>query len=174
MKTTAFAGYQYVNENYVADGLRCNPVQQGVSKCSPYPDSRKAYDIDANWHLFRLGLGVDADIGNGFYFQGEAVAIPAGYYDAEATIIYQAPALGPAPNVVSDGTGAYGFQAEGILTYDVTENFTIGAGGRYWWFNSGEVPTTYAASTVFPLLKSSKTEVTSERYGLIAEAKYRF
>ena len=180
VRTTAFVGYQYVRESYSADGLHCNPDDVSNVICgalgplpNPISNSVQTYDSDAQWHLFRLGVGVEADLGHGLFFEGEAVVNPVGYYRGEETQTFR-PHLGPSPQFVNEGAGAYGFQLEGILSYALTENFSVGAGGRYWWFDNNRVEATVGASTSTPDTNSFKQEARSERYGLVAEAKYRF
>ncbi|MBA5779086.1 hypothetical protein H2509_18305 [Stappia sp. F7233] len=173
VKTTAFVGYQYIGETYNADGLRCNPDDAGGAFCLNVPGSVHTYQSQVEWHLFRVGLGLQADLGNGFSFDGEVAAIPVGYYhneDSQYVNYY----LGPVPNVESRGAGAYGVQAEAILNYAFNESFSVGAGARYWWLNSREVKTTVGASLSPPLSEDFEAEATSERFGLLAQAKYRF
>jgi hypothetical protein len=74
------------------------------------------------------------------------------------------------------GTGR-GVQAELIASYLVTDNFTVGVGGRYWtmWTTNGEFNCTgcnKAAPTVTS--ESSPFKGNAERYGMFVQASYKF
>jgi opacity protein-like surface antigen len=73
---------------------------------------------------------------------------------------------------ISPGTEqghGWGAQFEAIITYALTDQWSLGAGGRYWYF------ATTQAHTQFPgLTDSSPLKFYSERYGGFVQATYKF
>jgi hypothetical protein len=72
------------------------------------------------------------------------------------------------------GTGQ-GVQLEAIMSYFVTDNFTIGVGGRYWamWTTNGTFMCTGCGGVgVVSLPDAGKFN--TERYGTFLQADYRF
>lgn len=85
--------------------------------------------------------------------------------------------LRPDINPLPQAGHGWGYQLEGILAYDVTQNFSVGVGGRYWY------ATTTSGTTQFPSgfcgglcveLPPSPTKFTTERYGGFLQASYKF
>jgi hypothetical protein len=83
--------------------------------------------------------------------------------------------LHPLRPFVADETGkGIGTQTELFLNYYVTQQFSVGAGGRYWamWTTSGtdcRLPPNGACPA--PL---QNIQVKTERYGLLLQAAYKF
>jgi hypothetical protein len=72
------------------------------------------------------------------------------------------------------GTGQ-GVQLEAIMSYFVTDNFSIGVGGRYWamWTTNGTFMCT-GCGLVGVTLPPDAGKFNTERYGTFLQADYRF
>jgi opacity protein-like surface antigen len=63
----------------------------------------------------------------------------------------------------------WGTQLEGILSYAVTDRWSIGLGGRYWFFKTTD------AETQFPgIAPQSPEKFHAERYGVFFQTSYKF
>ena len=72
-------------------------------------------------------------------------------------------------NPQSEPGHGWGAQFEAVLSYAVTDRFSVGLGGRYWFFATDE------AHTQFPgLAELSPMQLYAERYGGFLQASYRF
>ena len=76
--------------------------------------------------------------------------------------------LGPTPNIEDSGIGC-GYQLEGELKIDVDDNWTVGAGVRDWYAETGGV-----VDWVHCAEESDHQEFTSERFGVFGNVSYRF
>ena len=75
------------------------------------------------------------------------------------------PDINPGPET---GRG-WGANVEGILTYAVSKNWSVGAGGRYWYF------ATVNGAFQFPgNPQASPIKFISDRYGGFVQASYKF
>ena len=71
--------------------------------------------------------------------------------------------------LIEPGPKGWGAQFEAVLSYFITDKFSVGAGGRYWYFSTTE------ASTQFPGVPvASPMKFYTERYGGFLQASYKF
>ena len=77
---------------------------------------------------------------------------------------------GPLPNIVSTGHGM-GVAAQSFINYALTPSFEIGFGARYWGLFASNASSRFKAfaGATYPV-----TEFDLQRFGLLAQAKYRF
>jgi len=88
---------------------------------------------DGMWNSVRLGVNGQLMLTDRLKLDAEAAWLP--YTSLSSTDTHwlrlNQPGgfIGPVPET---GTGNRGYQLEAILSYQVTEAFGVGAGGRYW------------------------------------------
>ena len=89
-------------------------------------------------HAVRLGFEGRFAITDRWSFSGEVAVTPYVFLqNADSHLLRQSPAdLGPAPNVVTKSTYAFGLEAEIFFNYAITPNIEVGAGARYWGVGS--------------------------------------
>jgi hypothetical protein len=76
--------------------------------------------------------------------------------------------LRPDINPLPQSGDGWGYQLEGIVSYDVTQNLSVGAGGRYWYAKTSN------GITQFPGVPASPTTFSYERYGGFIHASCKF
>ena len=137
MRLGFFVGYHYWREKVTAYGLLCN--QASVLGCTFPATSRFGFDTavlsyEPTWHAARLGTEGKLAINDRWSVSGEFAVVPyALVQNKDSHLLRQGSAdLGPAPNVITKSTYAYGVEAELFVNYPVTPNIEIGAGVRYW------------------------------------------
>ncbi|HVS26024.1 MAG TPA: outer membrane protein [Burkholderiales bacterium] len=128
----AFVGYHYYHEKLNAHG--CTQTASNPVICvSAIPDSTLVITNDGIWHSVRLGLVGDIMLAGGLKLTADAAWLPYTRLDSHDThwlrIGTPGGFTGPIPD---DGTGHSGVQLEAILSYQVTQMFSLGVGGRYW------------------------------------------
>ena len=133
------------------------------------PPGVAAIQYDSTWHAVRIGVSGTAQITDRISISGEAAWIPYAHFDLDDSH-FQRPDLGPVPNILSNGHGM-GVAAELFVNYAVTQNFEVGVGGRYWGIFADRGRTSFGPgfAGTFPV-----TRYDQERYGVLANAKYRF
>ena len=129
----AFVGYNYLYETVSA--LGCGQIATNPLICGsfPVPNTVRVITQDNNWQSLRLGLNGAADLTDRLKLEIDGAFLPMVRLrgtDAHWLRISNqiGDFSGPIPE---DGTG-WGYQLEGVLSYQVTNSISVGIGGRYW------------------------------------------
>ncbi|EJW12602.1 hypothetical protein A33M_1885 [Rhodovulum sp. PH10] len=169
-----FVGYHYWREKMTAYGLRCNADDVGGWFCPtgsvPYPDSTAVGAYEPTWHAMRLGLDAQWRFMPRWTVSGEVAYVPIAHLENADSHLMRAD-LGPSPNIVSKSSRGYGVEAEVLVSYAVTPNLELGAGGRVWALNTDEGDVKFGPLFATPL---ELTKFEQVRYGLLVQAKGRF
>ena len=167
-----FVGFNYWQESMSAYGARCNPDQVGGAFCgapgsTAVPFGTKVINNKSMWSSLRLGAELTARLLDRVTFRGDAAVLPVAYLVNEDSHFLRSD-LGPTPNIEDSGTG-WGYQLEGELKIDVDDNWTLGAGVRYWYAETGGLSEFVQSRTEVDL-----QDFTSERFGVFGNVSYRF
>jgi hypothetical protein len=171
-----FAGYHYWHEDATAFGLVCN--QPSVLGCPAagavlLGNNVAVLRYEPTWHAMRVGLDTKYIIGDGWSVTGDFALVPyAALVNNDSHLLRQGIAdLGPAPNVISRSTYAYGAEAEMFVNYAVTPNIEIGAGVRYWGLSATQGNVRFG-----PLFaeRNNLNSFNEDRYGVLAHVKGTF
>ena len=134
-----FAGYHYWHEKVTAYGVVCNhrprsSAVRSAARCRS-ASTPPVLSYEPTWHAVRIGVegkvcdrrplvGQRRDRRRSLCVRCRTrTAICCGRSLAD---------LGPAPNIITKSTYAYGVETELFVNYAVTPNIEIGAGVRYW------------------------------------------
>ena len=149
-----FTGYHYWSETADANG--CSQVGGNPFICGlPLPTSVKVITEQDRWNSIRFGAVVDVNLTDRLKWNGE-IAYAATSQRAVDNHYFT---FGIDP---ANGSGS-GFQAESVLKYQVTDNFSVGIGGRWWHFKTD-------ALDVFNQLLKYQTD----RYGMFVQGSFKF
>jgi len=171
-KLTPFVGFNMRQETVDAFGARCLKDEVQGEFCGPpghvaVPFSTKVINNETNWASLRLGTELHTKLTDRITFVGDFAILPGAYVWNEDSHRLRRD-LGPIPNIEDRGTG-WGAQIEAELRYDLTPNWSAGAGVRYWY------ATTDGVSDFVNLgVKSELEDFTSERFGVTTNFTYRF
>jgi opacity protein-like surface antigen/outer membrane protease len=161
-KVGAFIGYNYFHANMNAIGCT-QLVQPPPSICAPaQPSSEMIISERDTWQSLRLGVAAEAPVWDRFKISGDVAYLPYVHFSGLDTHWQRMPIV----YFPAHGEGQ-GVQTEVLLSYLVTESFSVGVGGRYWamWTltaanSDGSGPwSTYKANV--------------ERYGVFVQAAYK-
>ncbi|HXD45052.1 MAG TPA: omptin family outer membrane protease [Pseudolabrys sp.] len=160
----AFAGYHYMHMRLKAFG--CTQTATNTSVCTPpVADSVAVIVQDNNWHAVRLGLAADIPVFDKLRLNIEGAYLPWVWLNGTDNHLLRADLNGPTPE---DGNG-WGYQFEAILTYPITDAFSVGVGGRYWHMQTkGNADFTASGGTTQPL------DFKVDLYGVFLQGSYRF
>ncbi len=161
-KLGAFVGYNFYRENKSAYG--CTQIANPLSDCSPaIPGSVLVITEDDTWQSLRVGVSGDTMIGDRFKLGADVAYLPYVTFNGTddhvlRSLIFQ-----------ESGTGT-GLQLESILSYLVTDQFSVGIGGRYWamWTTKDAISDTDGAPCPCQTLPAQ-----TQRYGVFVQLDYR-
>jgi opacity protein-like surface antigen len=157
-KIAPFVGYAIFKQ--VMDDFGCEQIANPNSDCVPaIPASVLGLTEDDTWQALRLGLAADVPLAPRLKLSGEAAYLA--YVDFTGIDNHVVRSL------ISPEQGhGIGVQLEAILSYALTDQLSLGVGGRYWsmWTTSGTVnfggtgiiiPMRYAAEQAALLVQGS-------------------
>jgi len=167
-----FVGFNYWQETVEGYGARCNPDDVGGAFCGPpgsiaVPFSTNVITNKASWASIRLGTEITAKLWDRLTLRGDAAIVPGAYLWNEDSHHLRAD-LGRTPNIEDSGTG-WGYQLEGEVRLDVTQNWALGAGVRYWYAQTNGKSDFVNLDTTVEL-----QDFTSERFGVFGNVTYSF
>jgi outer membrane protease len=160
-KVTPFIGYSYFQQNMSA--LGCEQIANQNSDCATaIPESVVGIIEDDTWRALRLGAAVSFGLAPDLTLSGEAAYLPyVSFMGTDDHVLRSL--LSP-----EEGHGL-GVQLEAMLSYAVTDAFSVGVGGRYWsmWTTSGTV-NFGGTGIIIPM------RYAVEQAALLVQGSYRF
>jgi opacity protein-like surface antigen len=166
-KVGAFVGYNYYNQEINTYG--CTQLA-GAGVCAPagsIPSAILGISEEDSFQALRVGLSSEFMLTDRLRLTADAAYLPAvnfsglNHHNARELLL---------PEAASSGDGV---MLEAILNYQLTNAWSIGAGGRYWAWN------TNTGTVVFnnlglggPLPPAQLARYTTERYGGFLQASY--
>jgi opacity protein-like surface antigen len=164
-KVGGFIGYNYFKENKSAYG--CVQIANPNSDCVPaFPSSVLGITQNNTWHSLRLGLNGVMKLTDRLTLTADAAYLPWVALRGTDNHLLR----NDVSDTVSPETGSgKGVQLEAILAYSFANNFSIGAGGRYWAMWAGGETNIFGTGCPCQTLPSR-----TERYGGFVQASYKF
>lgn len=160
IRLTPFIGYSRFNQQMSGKG--CVQVAHPNSVCSkPIASSVSVISEDDTWQALRLGAAGDIAIVPGVRLAVDAAYLPYVHFTGTDNHILRS-LISPE---WANGTGA---QIDVMLTYALTEQFTIGVGGRYWAMWTGDGWTNFGGTQLVPMRYSV------EQAALLLQGSYSF
>jgi opacity protein-like surface antigen/outer membrane protease len=160
-KVGAFVGYNYYYERFQAND--CTQISLPTSGiCAPAISGTPVITETDRWHALRVGANAEVMLFDRVKLNADIAYLP--YVKFSGVDNHWLRDL-----VIDESGHGRGVQAELIVSYQVTPQLSIGAGGRYWaawttrgndWFNGVQVDRT--------------DTYRMERYGTLLQAKYQF
>jgi outer membrane protease len=174
-KLGAFAGYFHYSEKLDAFGCT-QTAASGI--CVPtIPTSVHVIRQETDWDALRVGFNAQWYMTDRLKFTLDAAWIPYASLDARDTHVLRIGVpggfIGPTKQ---DGDG-YGVMVEGVLSYAVTQNLSVGVGGRYWRIETGaRNALMHFEQSAIPVgaFAAQKLTFETERYGGFVQASYKF
>jgi opacity protein-like surface antigen len=159
----AFAGYNYYRQNESAYG--CSQIGSVFSDCVPsISSSVLVITEDDLWQSLRIGLNGELMMADRLKLEADIAFLP--YVRFSGTDNHVLEAL----TIQESGVGT-GVQLEGALSYMITDQLSLGLGGRYWsmWTNSAAIADFAGAACPCQTQPAKAT-----LYGVFVQASYQF
>ncbi len=159
-KIGSFIGYSYYTQK--SDSTGCVQIANPNSDCVPaLPTSVLGITQTGDWNAIRLGASADYSLGYGFRLTTDAAWLPFASFS------------GTDHHVLRDmyfeqnANNGQGVQLEAILSYDFSNRFSLGVGGRYWAMWGDGNFTCTGCGVNYP------DKAYTDRYGLLLQGSYK-
>lgn len=176
-----FVGFNYWEEKIAAYGAQCNAVDVSNPPCGApgtieIPFGSEAIGNDVHWAAVRIGAQAHIKLFNRVTLMGDAAFLPFAQMWANDSHYYRSD-LGKTPNIKDSGTG-WGYQLEAGAKIDLTQNWALGAGVRYWYATtngSSVAPHAIDPNTGAVVKEHAQLHnFTSDRLGVYGSLTYKF
>lgn len=181
-KFGTYVGYNYYKERMGARGCVQLINQLGPCGLSPSGGGNTPFfghaviTQEAAWQSLRLGAATEFYLVPALKLSADAAYLPYVSVDAEDRHYSGNTAIVVSHNPM-EGSGV-GTQLEVMLSYDVTEQISVGVGGRYWamWTTDASERRTYNRELGGPQANPTPNNVRieTERLGVLGEVRYTF
>jgi opacity protein-like surface antigen len=156
-KVGPFIGYSYFGQHVNTYG--CLQLAANADWC-PTPDAGYlGLAQDDRLHSLRVGVSAEAHLTDRLNVSADAAYVPyaefRGHDDHNARQLMLPEAAG----------NVYGVMLEGVLSYELAQNWSIGVGGRYWAWNTGTGTVTFQELGKSPPFAVEPARYTTERFG---------
>ena len=159
-KIGSFIGYSYYTQ--MSNSTGCVQIANPNSDCVPaLPTSVLGITQTGDWNAIRLGASADYSLGYGFRLTTDAAWLPFASFS------------GTDHHVLRDmyfeqnANNGQGVQLEAILSYDFSNRFSLGVGGRYWAMWGDGNFTCTGCGVNYP------DKAYTDRYGLLLQGSYK-
>ena len=172
-----FAGYGFLSESTNAFG--CTQIAGNPFVCVPtIPGGVLGISEGTRWQFARLGFAGEVRLLDRLKLSGEFAWLP--FEQVVANDIHWL-RLGTTPFSISgpipEFGGGTGFQAEALLSYQLTDCINLGIGGRYWALETHGTTDFESVIVGLPLLIQPQPQplnFSTVRYGGFAQGSYKF
>ncbi|WP_445488934.1 outer membrane beta-barrel protein [Rhodopseudomonas sp. RCAM05734] len=182
-KVGAFAGYFYYQQKLNAYGCTqiaspanpaapCAPGNPGFQSVPPTGSAiLTEYD---KWQALRLGIAGEMMLTDRIKLSGEAAYLPYVKFNGEDNHFFGN--SGVLASVDPQWGHGRGVQFESILSYMVTDQFSIGVGGRYWGMWTTDAQKTRVIAEGAPIVAPPPIPFRAavEQSGVFVQASYKF
>jgi outer membrane protease len=171
-----FVGYHYWHEKVTAYGIVCNmPSVIGCPAAGAVIEGPNVAvgSFEPTIHAARIGVESRIAVDEHWSFSGEIAGVPyAALNNKDSHLLRQSmDDLGPAPNVITNSSYAFGVEAELFVNYALTSNIEMGAGVRYWGVMANRGGVQFGPDFV---VSDSLNKFDQQRYGVLLHVKGKF
>jgi opacity protein-like surface antigen len=130
-KVGPFFGYNYFRDKMRAFG--CVQIANPLSVCAPpftFPTSALGITEDDTWQSLRLGSSAEVMLTPRLKLTADAAWLPYVWFSGTDRHIFLGTSI--VAEVFPESGHGTGVQLEAVLSYSLTDQLSIGIGGRYW------------------------------------------
>jgi len=169
-KAGAFIGYHYSRE--VMNAFGCTQTVATALLCVPsFGPGVLAITETAKWQALRLGFAGEVMLWDRLRLNGEVAYLPWVKFNGRDDHH-----LRPGTFFTQFADGGHGVQTEVVLSYLVTNQLSIGVGGRYWamWTQDGQFTCTGCDAPGVTSSPPNPFKGNTERFGTFVQGSYRW
>jgi opacity protein-like surface antigen len=164
-RVASFVGYNYFR--YKMNALGCRQLNVAPpDDCGDPPTTVILQEMD-EWRSLRLGTAADLMLTPQLKLSAEAAYLPYVSYSGIDNHPQRA-AGGGSTRSPANGVGT-GVQLEGVVSYDIAPQFSVGVGGRYWSMSVPQGLTNFFSKNEF-----IRERFTTEQSAVFVQGSYKF
>ncbi|WP_247475998.1 outer membrane beta-barrel protein [Bradyrhizobium sp. 169] len=165
-KLGGFIGWAYYAQN--SDTMGCMQIANPMTLC-PASADQIIGSQDTQWNAPRVGLSAETMLTERWRLSTDVAYLPWTDFAGRDHHL-----LRPGTTFVDQrGNGGGGVQVEGVLSYFITDNLSIGVGGRYWAMWSEKDSETTCTGCYRGTTATQFSRFSMERWGTFFQASYR-
>ncbi|MBH5372788.1 outer membrane beta-barrel protein [Bradyrhizobium glycinis] len=167
-KAGGFLGWTYYGQS--SDSTGCVEFANPGNQCLNPGDNRIVGSENTQWNAPRIGLSAEAMLTERWRFNADIAYLPWTDFKGREYHLLR-------PKTIFDeqhGNGGGGVQIEGVLSYFLTENISVGVGGRYWAMWTKKDSDSLCSSSGCVGEPRSFAKYSVERWGTFFQASYKF
>ncbi len=167
-KVGGFMGWTYYGQT--SDTTGCSEMVNPLHSCLTPGDNRVVGAEDTQWNAPRIGLSAETMLTERWRLNADVAYLPwTDFIGRDNHLLRRATTFAE-----QHGNGGGGVQLEGILSYFITDNISVGVGGRYWamWTNK-DAESISCGNGCFEH-SPSFAKYSMERWGTFFQASYKF
>nr|WP_084801646.1 outer membrane beta-barrel protein [Bradyrhizobium sp. Ec3.3] len=169
----AFVGWTYYDQK--SDSIGCLQIASPYHRCLAPSDRRLTSSQDTNWNAPRIGFSAEAMLFERWRVSADVAYLPWTDFSGRDNHLLR-------PNTTfydQRGNGGAGIQIEAIVSYFLTNNFSVGVGARYWamWTKNDSDVTFNCSGCDGPGTLDQDhalAKYNMERWGTFFQASYKF
>ncbi|MCP3460404.1 outer membrane beta-barrel protein [Bradyrhizobium sp. CCGUVB23] len=165
-----FIGWSYYEQS--SDSRGCVQIANPSTTCLPPGDDRVIGSQNTQWNAPRVGLSAETMLTDRWHLTTDVAYLPWTDFKGRDNHL-----LRPTTTFSDQrGNGGGGVQIEGVLSYFITKNVSVGVGGRYWamWTKSDSQATCTGCGGQGIVSPTQFSKFSIARWGTFFQASYRF
>ncbi|UVO30355.1 outer membrane beta-barrel protein [Bradyrhizobium arachidis] len=168
-KVGGFIGWTYYEQS--SDSIGCVQIANPLHTCPAKPDTVVGSQ-NSQWNAARVGLSAETMLTERWRLNTDVAYLPWTDFKGRDNHLFR-----PTTTFIEQrGSGGGGVQLEGVLSYLITNNFSVGVGGRYWamWTKKDSEDTCTGCVGPRIIGGTGFAKFSMERWGTFFQASYRF
>jgi opacity protein-like surface antigen len=167
-RVTPFIGWNYFR--YKMNALGCTFLQLSPAQVCDAADPPTAVFLQEmdTWRSLRLGTSAELMLTSRLKLTGDVAYLPYVNYRGVDNHPRRTDSTTGTTRSPQHGAGT-GVQIEGVVSYDITEQFSIGASGRFWSMGVPQGLTNFFSANAF-----QPERFTTEHTAVFAQGSYKF
>ncbi|WP_342723715.1 outer membrane beta-barrel protein [Bradyrhizobium sp. B097] len=167
-KIGGFLGWTYYGQS--SDSIGCVQIANPFHSCLAPGDTRVIGSEDTQWNAPRIGLSAETMLTERWRLSADVAYLP--WTDFKGRDYHLLRDMSTFTEQRGDGGG--GVQVEGVLSYFITENISVGVGGRYWAMWTKRQGDSLCSSSGCIGQPRMFAKYSMERWGTFFQASYKF
>ncbi|WP_375779198.1 outer membrane beta-barrel protein [Bradyrhizobium sp. ma5] len=167
-KIGGFLGWTYYGQS--SDSIGCVQIANPLYSCLAPGNTRVVGSEDTQWNALRIGLSTETMLTEPWRLSTDVAYLP--WTDFKGRDYHLLRDMSTFVEQRGDGGG--GVQIEGVLSYFITKNISVGVGGRYWAMWTKRRGDSLCSGSGCVGQPPQFAKYSMERWGTFLQASYKF
>ncbi|KRP94647.1 hypothetical protein AOQ72_20835 [Bradyrhizobium yuanmingense] len=166
-KVGVFIGWAYYSQS--SDSIGCVQVAHPQERCLKPGDTRIIGAEDTQWNAPRIGLSAETMLAERWRLNADIAYLPwTDFKGRDYHLLRDDTTFSE-----QHGNGGGGVQIEGLLSYSVTNNISLGVGARYWAMWTNKEADSRNCENACDRSPPGFAKYSTERWGTFFQASYK-